>query len=455
VATVSAVRPELEAEMIAAYAAGNGISYEQASAVFEDAARQSFNADAMTMKDKPPVGLERAILARRVAKLINREADRQIAAMDRQPVTLVPASAVWDGPDMAYLVRGLVPQTGIGALFGPTGTWKSFVALHMVLCVVFGLGFLGYPVDRKGWCFYLLGEGQAGARRRLRSAMSVLPVEGRDAAPRKLAYGLVPFALDDDEAVGELIAACRAQAGAEPAALVVLDAAADFYPPGASENSQGDMEPVIRAAKRISRELGCFVLLVAHTGYEPGHVRGTSRFGQAWDFEAEVSRHEGRELCGWLDVTKTKEDGLPEARIPFSVFPAEPGSLAVRMGHGAPGEDSDAAAAELPSGWDASATELRIRRDVIRYLHAHASSDQPLSFTRIKDGVTGKQALIRRQLDWLKAWGLAGAVMVKGNEAYCPGDPGSTPADRRWRGYLAEACGAVVADNPEDSSLPA
>ena len=47
-----------------------------------------------------------------------REARRLADAQDRQPVILSAASAVWDEPDLTYLVRGMIPEVGIGTLFG-------------------------------------------------------------------------------------------------------------------------------------------------------------------------------------------------------------------------------------------------------------------------------------------------------------------------------------------------
>ena len=182
-------------------------------------------------------------------------------AEGRQPLALVPAAEVWEQPDLAYLVDGWIPQTGVGALFGETGTWKSFLALHLLLCVVYRLGFLGQPVNRPGRGVYLLGEGQAGARRRLRSAIADLAVQEK-IAPAGLDYVMVPFPLSDERAVTEVVTVIRARAGTDPVSLVVFDAAADFYGADDSEISATDMQRIIAACKRISRELGCFVLLV-------------------------------------------------------------------------------------------------------------------------------------------------------------------------------------------------
>ena len=208
-------------------------------------------------------------------------------------------------------------------------------------------------------------------------------------------------------AVAEVIGRMRARAGADPVSLVVFDAAADFYGPGANENLTADMNPVIDACKRISRELGCFVLLVAHSGYGngegPDHIRGTSRFGQAWDFEAQCNRDESQPGCGWLRVSKSKEDEDGYS-IPFRVTPAEAGSLAVRQGHDGGTQDAAGTAGEpdqSPHPFERlTKTEGRILADVVRYVIEHGSEDKSgLSFDRIDQGVTGTQRIKRQMAD--------------------------------------------------------
>lgn len=223
----------------------------------------------------------------------------------------------------------------------------------------------------------------------------------------------VPFALSDEQAVTGLIADCRKQAAGRPVSLVVFDSAADFYGADDSEISATDMQRLLAACKRISRELGCFVLLIGHTGHgEQERMRGTSRFYQVWDFEAQSSRDDARPLCGWLRFTKEREEGL-SAAIPFHLAKTAEGSLAVRPGHPQPGEDEETALPEF------TGTEQRVWREVAAFVRAKGSGDRPLSFKRIKLGVTGREETIRKQLDALVAWHVIGTMTTaQGHEAY-------------------------------------
>jgi hypothetical protein len=206
----------------------------------------------------------------------------------------------------------------------------------------------------------------------------------------------------------------RETAGSQPVSLVVLDAAADFYGPGADENRAADMEPSIRAVKRIARELSCFVLLVAHSGYEGDHVRGTSRFGQVWDFEAQSARDAALPGCGWLRITKAKDDADGYS-IPFRVAMTGAGSLAVHYGH-------DGAAAEaVPDEPPLSGTQARVRGDVLDYVREHGG-ETGVTFRRIDLGVMGKQQHKRQMLDLLcRDFLVAESDGPKNSKLYMPG----------------------------------
>ncbi|MEJ5384330.1 MAG: AAA family ATPase [Fimbriimonadales bacterium] len=54
-----------------------------------------------------------------------------------------------------WLVKNLIPARHATNLYGDSGTCKSLLALHLALCVIEGIPFLGYPVHRRGKVLYL------------------------------------------------------------------------------------------------------------------------------------------------------------------------------------------------------------------------------------------------------------------------------------------------------------
>ena len=135
------------------------------------------------------------------------------------------------------------------------------------------------------------------------------------------------------------------------------------------------------------------MLLIAHSGHEGDHVRGTSRFGQAWDFECQAERDGEKEGCGWLRVTKSKEDADGYA-VPFRVVAAG-GSLAVHYGHdGGDGAVAATAVRAAPLGRAA----MKVWNDVMLYVAEHGG-EAGVTFRRIDLGTTGKQETKRKVLD--------------------------------------------------------
>jgi hypothetical protein len=226
------------------------------------------------------------------------DARRLRAAQDRKPLKLLTLDEVRALPKPEDLVAGLVPLpvTGtscIGVVFGQSGAFKSFLALHLGLCVANGQPFLGLPVLRPGASVLVLGEGQGGAGIRADAALDGNRAFLSDR--NRVRYIREPFPLDDPAYADEVIGLCR---DIPDLRFTWLDSLADFYGE-ADENSASGMSRVLGNMRRISRELGCTVIGSGHTGHgqrdEDGtevtkdRQRGTSRFRQAWDFEVQAT----------------------------------------------------------------------------------------------------------------------------------------------------------------------
>ena len=84
-----------------------------------------------------------------------------------------------------WLVKGLFTAEGLGLLFGESGAGKSFLAVHLALCVAYGLPFFGRKVRQGGVAFFA-AEGGAGVGKRFYAAEKALAQE-IDARNRKRA----------------------------------------------------------------------------------------------------------------------------------------------------------------------------------------------------------------------------------------------------------------------------
>jgi putative DNA primase/helicase len=177
------------------------------------------------------------------------------------------ADEVVDAPPLHWLVRGVLPADGLAALFGASGSGKSFLALDLSAAVAGGLEWFDCRV-KAAPVVYVALEGEAGFSQRVQAWQLH---HGRD-LPGGLRFVMQALDLRNAVDVGEIAEAVTA-AGAAGGLLVIdtLNRAAS----GADENSVVDMGAIIAAAKDLQTKLGGLVLLVHHSG--KGRQQGTAR----------------------------------------------------------------------------------------------------------------------------------------------------------------------------------
>ena len=181
-----------------------------------------------------------------------------------------------------WIIRDILDRPALASLFGDPGTYKSFVAIDMSVAIASGLDWHGHAVPNSGPVFFLIGEGQAGIRKRLKAR--TIELENAETLP--IFVSKVPMAGTDPanvEAVAEAIEALARKHGSP--VLVVVDTLNRNFGPG-DENSTKDMTLFVQGLDQIKARLGCTVLVVHHTGHsEKERGRGASSFKGALDFE--------------------------------------------------------------------------------------------------------------------------------------------------------------------------
>ncbi|MBI5790846.1 MAG: AAA family ATPase [Rhodocyclales bacterium] len=224
------------------------------------------------------------------------------------------ADEVVNAPPLHWLVRGVLPADGLAALFGASGSGKSFLALDLSAAVAGGLDWFECRV-KAAPVVYVALEGEAGFSQRVKAWQLH---HGRD-LPGALRFVMQAFDLRNADDLGEIAAAVTA-AGAAAGLLVIdtLNRAAS----GADENSVVDMGAIISAAKGLQSRLGGLVLLVHHSGKDASKgLRGHSSLHAALDSAIEVSRIDDRR--DWR-IAKAK-DGDDGAAHPFKLERVEIG----------------------------------------------------------------------------------------------------------------------------------
>lgn len=206
-------------------------------------------------------------------------------------------------PPMQWLVRGVLPQSGVACMYGPSGSGKSFLGIDLGEHIAGGRWWFGRRVKQAPVVYCAL-EGEHGLAQRVQAMQ-----RRRGALPKALRFIAQPFALlDDAQALADAIKAAGAGGG-----VVVIDTL-NRAASGIDENTAADMGRVIDACKALQSAIGGLVLLVHHTGKDLTRgLRGHSSLYAALDAAIEVTRSDtGR---AWK-VAKSK-DGEDEATHAF------------------------------------------------------------------------------------------------------------------------------------------
>lgn len=190
-----------------------------------------------------------------------------------------------NGSDLAqltpliWLVKGVLPSTGIAGIYGQSGSGKSFLCLDLAIAIADGKSWFGRRVKAAPVVYAAL-EGEAGFKQRV----DAWKLHYGQQLPQNLHFMLQPFKLHADEDV-------EALAKALPKGCVIFIDTLNRASPTSDENSSKDMGTLIEAAKRLQALTEGLVVLVHHTGKNASAgLRGHSSLIAALDAAIEVSR---------------------------------------------------------------------------------------------------------------------------------------------------------------------
>lgn len=192
--------------------------------------------------------------------------------------------------DPSWLIPNVLPAHGTGMIYGESGSFKSFVALDMALCLAHGIpGQWGAP-PVKNDVLFMAGEGPvATAKKRWPAWNEWQSIEFRN-DHRFIIKDRVPFFTDTD--AWEHIKADLAELKAKPA-LIVIDTLTRLLT-GMDENSAKDASMITNFMEQLARYYECTVLAIHHTGKDQNKgARGSSAFYANMDFVISTKLRQG------------------------------------------------------------------------------------------------------------------------------------------------------------------
>jgi len=213
--------------------------------------------------------------------------------------------------EQSFVIKGLIPECSFASIYGPSGSFKSFLALDWACHIATGKDWDGHKV-KQGAVLYVAGEGGFGVTQRVRA----WELHHQVATLDNLARLPVPVFPADSDNVKDVLEYCqeiKTKTG-HAVKLVILDTLARCYG-GNDENSSKDMGAFIKGCDTIKQLTGATVLVVHHSGKNAENGgRGSSSLPAALDVEYRVKRDGEDQQALVLTCSKMKDSDQPETK---------------------------------------------------------------------------------------------------------------------------------------------
>jgi len=255
-------------------------------------------------------------------KAIEPELEQEAYNPTPQLLNIEAWDTIKDEP-VRWIIENVLPMKSFAALYGPPGSYKSFIALDIAEAVATGRQWMGNQVTNPGAVLYIAGEGHGGIGARIKACK--INHQTKDGAQiYVIRYQLnLRSSADDFNLLMESIDALLDRTGIE-LRLVQIDTLARAFG-GGNENDSQDMGAFIHNAGRLQRKLDCALMVLHHSGKDATKgLRGHSSLLGAVDTQLELQKlvtddhKEGVAGTGILTISKQK-DGQDNLKFGFEM----------------------------------------------------------------------------------------------------------------------------------------
>ena len=224
-----------------------------------------------------------------------------------QPVTtqkykLLNRDEILALPPLEWRVKDVLPTRGVAAIYGPSGSGKSFLAIDVATAICSGTHWFGNKCKPTS-VIYIGLEGSAGIQNRVKA----WEVGRSQRLPTNFSAVLADFDITNPTDTQAII-------DQTPKASVLIIDTLNRATPGRDENSSSDMGLTLAGAKFLEQAIEGLVVLIHHTGKDQSKgPRGHSSLYGALDAALVVTK---------TSTTKTwsqgkLKDGPDEEKFPF------------------------------------------------------------------------------------------------------------------------------------------
>lgn len=201
-------------------------------------------------------------------------------------------------PPPSWLVDDLIPETGIGVIYGESGSYKSFLTIDLLAHIGNGKAWFGKDTKQKP-VIYIALEGKGGIPKRIKS----WKIHNHSSSNIKVIHNPIDFRDNSNiEYLIEKIKDAELDGG-----VICVDTLAQAGG-DMDENSSKDMGKMIKTFQYIQQELGGVVLIVHHSGKDKGRgMRGHSSLYASLDFALECNALDKNKRKASFKIAKSKD----------------------------------------------------------------------------------------------------------------------------------------------------
>lgn len=186
--------------------------------------------------------------------------DLALIRHDEGPLQITRAGDMLSRPPPDWLIYQVIPRQGLGLIYGPTRSGKSFLGIDLAHHLALGREWFGRPIDNKAGVLYCASEAPGGLPNRFKAWWKDHGISENAHCPVFCCESAIdlrnPHVVDD---FAESWSAWGNQWD-----LVIVDTLSCAIP-GADENKAEDMSQVIHALKGLRDATNSAVILIHHT----------------------------------------------------------------------------------------------------------------------------------------------------------------------------------------------
>lgn len=205
----------------------------------------------------------------------------------------------------SYLVKGLIPATGIVVVWGPPKCGKSFWIVDLGIHVARGAAYRNLRTKQASVVYVAL-EGQSGVDARVEAIRQRLNLTNTDRpTPFYIVKARMNLAAEVDDLIGGIQDALGPDVG--PGAIIIDTLNRSLV---GSESNDEDMQAYLAAAERLGDAFSAVVAIVHHSGVDQTRPRGHTSLTGTADAQIAVKKDDAGNTIAEVEFAKDFGEGL-------------------------------------------------------------------------------------------------------------------------------------------------